>query len=143
MIPSASSKSAEPDLELAARLPCFTTLAPAALVTIAAAVEIFIVFAPSPPVPTVSTERSAIFIAALYEYICATKASTSAALSPFALRPVRNCLISSLLAFPSRICDIAQVICSLDRSDLSESDLRIKSQLIGRLLIILRAQNQF
>ena len=60
--PSASNKSAEPDFDEAARLPCFTTRAPAAFVIIAAVVEIFMVLAPSPPVPTVSTARSEILI---------------------------------------------------------------------------------
>ena len=63
--PRASSKSADPDLELAARFPCLTTFAPAAAATIAAVVEMLIVLKPSPPVPTVSTARSAILIGAL------------------------------------------------------------------------------
>ena len=53
--PSASSTSAEPVCDDAARLPCFATAAPAAAVTSAAAVEMLYVFAPSPPVPTTST----------------------------------------------------------------------------------------
>ena len=40
---SASSKSAEPDLDEAARFPCFITFAPVAAETIADAVEIFMV----------------------------------------------------------------------------------------------------
>ena len=43
LTPSASSRSADPDLDEAARLPCFTTFAPAAAATIAAVVEILIV----------------------------------------------------------------------------------------------------
>ena len=65
LTPSASNKSAAPDLEEDALLPCLTTRAPAAAATIAAVVEIFIVCAPSPPVPTVSTALSVIFIGAL------------------------------------------------------------------------------
>jgi hypothetical protein len=53
--PSASSTSAEPLRELAARFPCLATRAPAAAATIAAAVEILNVPDPSPPVPHVST----------------------------------------------------------------------------------------
>ena len=60
--PRASSKSPAPDFEEAARFPCLTTLAPAAAAIMAAVVEIFIVCAPSPPVPTVSTARSVIEI---------------------------------------------------------------------------------
>ena len=54
-IPSASRTSAEPAAELAARFPCFATAAPAAAATSAAAVEMLNVWAPSPPVPTMST----------------------------------------------------------------------------------------
>ena len=53
--PSSSRTSAEPQAELAARFPCFATAAPAAAATIAAAVEMLNVRAPSPPVPTTST----------------------------------------------------------------------------------------
>jgi hypothetical protein len=42
-IPKASSKSADPDFDDAARFPCFTTLTPAAAAMIAAVVEMFIV----------------------------------------------------------------------------------------------------
>ena len=55
--PKASNKSAEPHLLVAARFPCLTTTAPAAAATIAAVVEILMVFMPSPPVPTISTAR--------------------------------------------------------------------------------------
>ena len=61
-MPSASSRSAAPDFEEAARLPCFTTFTPAAAAMIAEVVEILIVWAPSPPVPTVSTALSLILI---------------------------------------------------------------------------------
>ena len=61
-MPKASSKSAAPDLDDAARFPCLTTFTPAAAAIIAAVVEMLIVCAPSPPVPTVSTARSAIEI---------------------------------------------------------------------------------
>ena len=54
--PSASSTSALPDFDDTLRLPCLATFAPAAAVTNMAAVEILKVFAPSPPVPTMSTK---------------------------------------------------------------------------------------
>ena len=63
--PSASKRSAAPDLDEDALLPCLTTRAPAAAAMIAAVVEMLIVCAPSPPVPTVSTARSEILIGAL------------------------------------------------------------------------------
>ena len=100
--PSASSKSPAPDFEDAARLPCFTTRAPADAAMIAAVVEIFIVCAPSPPVPTVSTARSEIFIGAQCSYICATRAPTSSAVSPLFFRASKNCLRISLSARSSR-----------------------------------------
>ena len=53
--PSASSVSAPPDSDDAARLPCLTTGTPLAATTIAAIVDRFTVLAPSPPVPTTST----------------------------------------------------------------------------------------
>ena len=63
-MPKFSSKSADPDLEEAARLPCLITFAPAAAAIIAEVVEMLMVCAPSPPVPTVSTARSVIEIGA-------------------------------------------------------------------------------
>ncbi|MDA4107985.1 hypothetical protein MHOL44478_12015 [Mycobacterium holsaticum DSM 44478] len=53
--PSASSVSAPPDSDDAARLPCLITGTPAAATTIEAMVERLTVLAPSPPVPTTST----------------------------------------------------------------------------------------
>ena len=60
MKPSASSTSAEPELDDTARLPCFATPAPAAAATSAAAVEMLSVCALSPPVPAVSTRSCAL-----------------------------------------------------------------------------------
>ena len=53
--PSSSSTSAVPQAEDAARLPCLTTARPDPAVTSAAMVEMFTVWARSPPVPTTST----------------------------------------------------------------------------------------
>ena len=55
LTPSASKQSAVPHCELAARLPCLATLAPAAVQRSAVVVEILKVFARSPPVPTISS----------------------------------------------------------------------------------------
>ena len=63
--PRASRRSPDPDLLDAALFPCLTTRAPAEAAIIAAVVEILIVCAPSPPVPTVSTARSVMEIGAL------------------------------------------------------------------------------
>ena len=56
--PSASSTSAEPQAELAARLPCLAILTPAPAATKAAVVEMLNVPRESPPVPTTSTSAS-------------------------------------------------------------------------------------
>jgi len=50
--PSASSTSAEPHADDAARLPCLIIRAPAAAATIVPMVDTLSVRAPSPPVPT-------------------------------------------------------------------------------------------
>ena len=79
------------------------TFAPLAAAMIAAVVEILIVWAPSPPVPTVSTARSAIEIGAQCWYICETKAPTSSGLSPLVFNAMRKSFIDSLLALPVSI----------------------------------------
>ena len=88
--PSASNKSAAPDFEEAARFPCLTTRDPAAAAIIAAVVEIFIVCAPSPPVPTVSTALALIDIGAQCWYISFTRAPTSSGVSPLFLSASKN-----------------------------------------------------
>ena len=55
LTPSASKTSAAPDLEEAARFPCFATGTPAAAITREEVVEILKELAPSPPVPTISS----------------------------------------------------------------------------------------
>lgn len=54
LTPSASSKSAEPDMLDTLLLPCFAIFKPHAAPRIAAVVDMLIVLAPSPPVPTQS-----------------------------------------------------------------------------------------
>ncbi len=58
--PSASSTSAVPQLDEAARLPCLQTFAPAPATTSAASVDTLMVWARSPPVPTMSIDRGRI-----------------------------------------------------------------------------------
>ena len=55
LTPRASRQSAVPLWELAARLPCLVTLAPAAAQRMAAVVEMLNVLERSPPVPTISS----------------------------------------------------------------------------------------
>ena len=61
LTPSASSTSAEPQCDDAARLPCLATGTPAPATTIAATVEMLNVLLRSPPVPQVSTTGVARF----------------------------------------------------------------------------------
>ena len=86
--PSASSVSAPPDSDDAARLPCLTTGTPAAATTIAAMVDRLTVLAPSPPVPTMSTVSPSLRIASVgiwRAWLSMTSASspTSAAVGTF------------------------------------------------------------
>ena len=107
LTPRASRRSAAPDFEEAARAPCLTTVAPAALAMIAAVVEILMVFAPSPPVPTGSTALWEMEIGAQCWYITETKDSTSRAVSPLAWTPKRKDLMLSFSARSPRISPIA------------------------------------
>ncbi|KKO60749.1 hypothetical protein WR43_22055 [Mycolicibacter arupensis] len=103
--------SAPPDSELADRLPCLTTGTPAAATTIAAIVERFTVFAPSPPVPTTSTVSVPIAsVGTLRPWASMTSASspTSAAVGPFICIATPNAAIWAEVAAPAMICSIAQ-----------------------------------
>ena len=78
---------------MAARLPCLTTGTPQAATTIAAAVEMLTVPAPSPPVPHVSSRESrAIPLSqrVIRSRTAATAPSSSSAVSPLIRKAVRN-----------------------------------------------------
>ncbi|BBX08532.1 hypothetical protein MAIC_33350 [Mycolicibacterium aichiense] len=84
--PSASSMSAPPLFDDAARLPCLTTGTPAAATTIAAIVDRFTVLARSPPVPTMSTVSvpiSAVGTMRAYRSMVSASSRTSAAVGRF------------------------------------------------------------
>ena len=87
--PSASRTSAAPDLEDAARLPCFATGTPAAAMTMEAVVEILKEFAPSPPVPTISSTSILWSSLTQWERIPAADAVISSIVSPFMDSAVR------------------------------------------------------
>ena len=87
--PSASSTSAAPDLEDAARLPCFATGTPAAAMTMDAVVEILKELAPSPPVPTISSTFILWSSLTQWERIPAADAVISSIVSPFMDNAVR------------------------------------------------------
>ena len=116
-MPRDSRRSAAPLLDVAARFPCLMVRAPAAVVMMAAVVEILIVFAPSPPVPTISTARSGISMRDALRYMESTRALTSFVVSPFSLRARRNFFVFSVELAPSRISFIAHSIWRALNSD--------------------------
>src|SRR5690606_5188938 len=89
--PSASSTSAAPDFEDTLRLPCLATRAPAAAATKLDAVEMLKVWAPSPPVPTMSTRwvRSATATGRANSRSTSAAAAISPTVSFLTRRPVR------------------------------------------------------
>ena len=120
--PSASSTSAEPHADETARFPCFATAAPAAAATIAAAVEMFRVRAPSPPVPAVST-RSArrVRTGSACSRIASAQPVISSTVSPFARSATRNPPICASVASPRMISSITSRARSRPRSRPSRS----------------------
>ena len=85
LMPEASRKSAEPQSEDAARLPCFATLMPAAAATSAEIEEILKVLAPSPPVPTISRVGLSYSTFMAWARIAAAQPEISSVVSAFAL----------------------------------------------------------
>ena len=88
--PSASSRSAEPQAEEAARLPCLATGTPAPATTSAAIVKMLTVLERSPPVPQVSTTRPVTATGAALSSITSTSPATSCGVSPLARRAITN-----------------------------------------------------
>ena len=126
--PSASRVSAVPACEEAAREPCLTTLAPAAAATIAAIVEMFTVFARSPPVPTTSTaSRSRVTWTALAS-IAELRPSISSSVSPLARSATSRAASCTSLARPERISLSAHWAASLSRPSLRTSPARMSGQ---------------
>ena len=110
--PSASSTSAAPQLDEAARFPCLTTRAPAAAATIAPMVEMFTVCAPSPPVPTRSTTGPRTLIGVACRSIAWASPVISLTVSPFIRNAIPNAAIWADDAAPSMISFIAQAASS-------------------------------
>ena len=120
--PSASSTSAEPEADETARLPCFATPAPAAAATIAAAVEMLSVRAPSPPVPAVSTRSSRCGrTGRTCSRIASAQPAISSAVSPFTRNATRKPPICAGVASPRMISSITSRACSRGRSCPSSS----------------------
>ena len=96
---NASNTSPDPHLEETALLPCLATLIFILDKSKAAAVEIFKVFLPSPPVPQVSMQLSTI---TLFDLFLRTKTppAISSATSPLIDKKVKKLYISFSEAFP-------------------------------------------
>ena len=89
LTPKASNKSAEPDILETLRLPCFAIFKPHAAARIAAVVEILMVLAPSPPVPTQSATSKVCFGNSVAHARTAIAApAISSDVSPFTLSAV-------------------------------------------------------
>ena len=112
--PIASSTSAAPLDDDTERPPCFATFAPAAAATNMAVVEMLNVFAPSPPVPTMSTNSPACGVATLLENsrITLAAAAISDTVSTLIRSPVKMPAICSGNTSPRMIWRIKSVISS-------------------------------
>ncbi|GAB3001836.1 hypothetical protein MBOU_32830 [Mycobacterium bourgelatii] len=112
--PSASSMSAPPDKDDAARLPCLITGTPAAATTSEAIVDRLTVLTPSPPVPTMSTVSPRIASAGIGRAclsITSASSVTSAAVGTFIFIATAKPAIWAGLAAPLMIWSIAQAAC--------------------------------
>src|SRR5262245_9061876 len=116
LTPSASSRSADPHREDAARLPCFATTAPAPEATTAAIVETLIVPARSPPVPQVSTTGPGASTCGASASIVRARPETSSGVSPFARNATTKAVTCTGVASPDMIRPIAPAASSTDRS---------------------------
>ena len=114
--PRDSSMSAEPDRLEEARLPCLTTTAPAAAMTIADIEEMLTVIARSPPVPTMSMVGPATSKRFACLSIISASPVISGTVSPLARRAVRKEASWGWLASPDMTRSMAQAACSVVRS---------------------------
>src|SRR5215510_8055405 len=155
LTPSAVSRSALPDLLLAARLPCFATGKPAPAITKAAAVEILNVFARLDPVPAVSTKQSCFEITRIArERSPSTIPVNSSTVSPFAANATsapeicasvasgsskasNNSKASSRLRFSRRTSRARKLVMGLIAIG------RLKLQEVGQQLLALGSQDRF
>ena len=90
LTPSASSTSAEPQCDEAARLPCLATGTPAPATTIAATVEMLNVLLRSPPVPQVSTTGVPASTGLAKPSAVAARPSSSSTVSPLVRSAIRK-----------------------------------------------------
>jgi len=114
--PSASSTSAEPDREVALRLPCLATAQPAPAAMSAAVVETLYVERP-PPVPAVSSRsprrvRTGVASARIVE----ARPASSSSVSPFVRSAMRKPAICASDALPAMTSASTSPACSRLRS---------------------------
>ena len=122
--PAASSTSADPDFEETERLPCFATRPPAAATTNAEAVDTLKMFAPSPPVPQVSTKKS--FSTSTFcdsSRITLAAPTISSIVSPFIRRPINTAPICASVASPVMINRITAIISSAFKSRFAQTSI--------------------
>src|SRR5581483_4540990 len=110
--PSASSTSAAPQADDAARFPCLTIRAPAAAATIVAIVDTLTVRAPSPPVPTRSTTCPGTWIGVACDSIALARPDSSATDAPFIRSAIAKPAICADVAAPSMISPMAHSVSS-------------------------------
>mmetsp|Transcript_23432 Transcript_23432/g.61572 ORF Transcript_23432/g.61572 Transcript_23432/m.61572 type:complete len:300 (+) Transcript_23432:256-1155(+) len=123
--PSASSTSADPLDDEAARFPCLTTRAPAAATTKDAAVEMLKVFLPSPPVPTISTVGAPAGISTdkACPRIVSAIADTTSGVQRSRVSNVRKALVSTGEASPCIISCMADLALSTSNTPFSAKPL--------------------
>ena len=127
--PSASSTSAAPADELAARLPCLATRAPAPAATSADIVERLTVLARSPPVPTTSSSGPATCTRSPTASIASTRPVCSAGVSPLARSSTANAASWDGDASPAMISAIAQAVSAASSGSPRSSVLSTAGQL--------------
>src|SRR3954469_1238546 len=134
--PSASSTSADPDDDDAARLPCLATGTPAAAATTAAIEEMLTVWAPSPPVPTMSTQSIDSCTGVACASISAARPATSSADSPLARSATAKAATWTGVASPVITSRIAQDVSDAERSSRASNRVNSAGQ-VGRPSIAL------
>ena len=132
LTPNAASTSDDPVVDDAARDPCFTTPTPVPAITIAAIVEMFTVFARSPPVPTMSTLRPLTSMRCAWESIVSTMPLTSRAVAPFVCIPIKKAPSCASVARPSKTSPSIHAVSAESRSSSSERRVRMSGHVAIR-----------
>ena len=126
--PSAASTSEEPDAEEAARLPCFTTWAPAAAATIDDMVETLTVPKRSPPVPTMSRAIGSTASGWAFARMASRNPTISSTVSPLARKATRKAPSCDGVARPAMTSSMAQEASAMERSAPASSCVRTAGQ---------------